>query len=557
MNWFSSLFQGESVASSILILGVVIAVGLAIGSLKVRGLGLGIAGVLFSGLILAHFGLHINHEVMEFAREFGLILFVYTIGMQVGPGFLASLRKQGLPLNLMAVSIVVLGVAMALVMHFIFGVEIPAVVGMFSGATTNTPSLAAGQQALMDVPGMTAETSKLPGLAYAVAYPFGILGIILTMLIIRVLFRVNIEEEDQTLRGESNIARSRIMRANFEVTNANLVGVAIKDLPMLANSGLVLSRIKKREVIDVAQPDTTLEMGDVILAIGTQEELKQFRMVVGRESHEDLRTLQSALTTRRMVVTRKKVLGKTIAQLDLVRRHGAIITRVSRADVEFTPTGDLVLQYGDTVLVVGTPESLQSVGGELGDSAKALDHPQVIPIFVGIVLGVIVGSMPFQIPGIPAPVKLGLAGGPLLVAIILSRIGRIGPLIWHMPISANFMLREVGITLFLACVGLKSGDQFIATLTQGPGLQWLLMGAAITFVPLITVALVGRLFLNTNFLSLCGVLSGSMTDPPALSFAQNITRSDAPNVAYATVYPTTMILRVMATQMMVILLMPH
>ncbi|MCC7406664.1 MAG: putative transporter [Phycisphaeraceae bacterium] len=557
MSWFSALFQGETVASSVTILGVVIALGLAIGSIKIKSIGLGIAGVLFSGLLMGHLGLKINPEVLEFAREFGLILFVYTIGMQVGPGFLASLRRQGLPLNLMAIAIVLLGAAIAVGIHYSAGVEIPAVVGLFSGGTTNTPSLAAAQQALKDVPNLAVETSKLPSLAYAVAYPFGILGIILAMLLVRVVFRVNLTKEEQALGGQTPAAKPRVARANLEVTNRNLVDVQIQNVPLISGSGLVISRILQDGILSVPQPETRLKFGDVLLAVGSPEELDKLRMVVGCESDTDLRMLASPLTTKRLVVTRKNVLGKSLDELDFVRRYGVVLSRVSRAEIEFTPTHDFRVQYGDTFLAVGEAPAISKVAQELGDSPKALNHPQLIPVFLGIVLGVIVGSVPMSLPGVPAPVKLGLAGGPLLVAIILSRVGRIGPLVWHMPISANFMLREVGITLFLGCVGLRSGDRFISTLTEGPGLQWMALAAMITLVPLLVVALVGRIFLKTNYMTLCGLLAGSMTDPPALSFAQNITRSDAPNLAYATVYPTTMILRVLCAQLMVIALMPH
>ncbi|MCC7204649.1 MAG: putative transporter [Phycisphaeraceae bacterium] len=557
MNWFSALFHGETVASSVTILGVVIALGLAIGSVKIKSIGLGIAGVLFSGLLMGHLGLKINGEVLDFAREFGLILFVYTIGMQVGPGFLASLRRQGLPLNLMAIAIVLLGAAIAVGIHYSAGVEIPAVVGLFSGGTTNTPSLAAAQQALKDVPNLSVETSKLPSLAYAVAYPFGILGIILAMLLVRVVFRVNLTAEEQAMGGQNPAAKSRVSRANLEVTNRNLVDVQIQNVPMISGSGLVISRILQDGILSVPQPETRLKFGDVLLAVGSPEELDKLRMVVGCESDTDLRMLASPLTTKRLVVTRKNVLGKSLEELDFVRRYGVVLSRVSRAEIEFTPTHDFRIQYGDTFLAVGEGPAIAKVAQELGDSPKALNHPQLIPVFLGIVLGVIVGSLPMSLPGVPAPVKLGLAGGPLLVAIILSRIGRIGPLVWHMPISANFMLREVGITLFLGCVGLRSGDRFISTLIEGPGLQWMALAALITIVPLLLVAFVGRLLLRANYMTLCGLLAGSMTDPPALAFAQNITRSDAPNLAYATVYPTTMILRVLCAQLMVIALMQH
>lgn len=304
--------------------------------------------------------------------------------------------------------------------------------------------------------------------------------------------------------------------------------------------------------VQVATGETVLHVGDVLLAVGPKSKLDDFRLIVGVDADVDLTSLPGEITTRRIVVTQKKAVGRKVAELDVLKRQNVAITRVSRAEIEFVPTEDFELQFGDTVLAVGEAESIQSVADVLGNSLRRLNHPQLIPVFFGIVLGIILGSIPFHVPGIPAPVKLGLAGGPLLVAILLSRLGRLGPLNYYMPISANFMLREVGISLFLACVGLRAGEQFVATLTQGDGLRWMAFGAAITVVPLLTVGLVARLVLKLNFTALCGLLAGSMTDPPALAFAVSSAGSEAPSVAYATVYPLTMILRVLYAQVLVL-----
>lgn len=557
MEWLPALIRGDSAAASILVLALAISLGLMLGSLKVRGVGLGIAGVLFAGLAFGHFGFGMNEHVLEWAREFGLILFVYTIGLQVGPGFVASLRRQGLPLNLMAAGIVLTGVAITVTMHLALGLELPVAVGLFSGATTNTPSLAAAQQAIRDIPNIDEVAGKLPSLAYAVAYPFGIMGIILTMLLVRNVFRVNLAKEEEQLREKLDVGRPQLIRANLEVRNPNLDGVAVKNIPMLDGSGVVVSRVLQPPDIEprIPKPETVLHTGDVLLVVGTKEQVDQVRLIIGWDSPVDLRTLPSAITTKRLIVTHKPVLGKSLGELDMVRRFGVAITRVSRAEFEFTPTRDFRLQFGDTVLAVGEEAAIGQVARVLGDSPKALNHPLVIPIFIGIALGVLVGSWPISVPGVPGAVKLGLAGGPLLVAILLSRLGRIGPLVWYMPISANFMLRELGIVLFLACVGLRAGPLFVEKVMSGQGLQWMALGAAITLLPLLLVALVARLFMKLNYLSLCGLLAGSMTDPPALAFANTVSGSDAPSVAYATVYPLTMILRVVSAQMMVILLM--
>jgi putative transport protein len=541
----------------VLILALVAGSGLALGSLRVRGIGLGIAGVLFAGLAFGHFGVHVDERTLEFAREFGLILFVYSIGLQVGPGFFASLRRHGLALNLLAAAVVLLGVATALGLHLLGGIDAAAVAGILSGATTNTPALAAAQQALKQVvsdPAAREPLARLPSVGYAVAYPFGVFGIIVVMVGMRAAFRISLVREREELDRVVEAEVRRPVRANLEVANPNLVGMPLERVPLLAQSGIVVSRIHHDGMLQVPRPDTTLALGDVLLAVGTHEELDALRVVVGKESDLDLRSLPSAITTRRLIVTRTAASGKTIAELDFVRRYGVQITRVSRAEVELPASAGFELQYGDSVLAVGEAADIARAASELGDSPKSLNYPHLLPMFVGIALGILLGSWAFSLPGVPAPVRLGLAGGPLLVAILLSRIGRIGPLVWYMPLSANYMLREVGIVLFLCAVGLHAGDVFVDTLLHGPGLYWMAGGALVTVVPLVVVATIGRAVLGLNFLTLCGLLAGSMTDPPALAFANTVAGSEGPSTAYATVYPATMILRVLAAQLFVLYL---
>jgi putative transport protein len=555
MDWLKVLFTGDTIAQAVLILSLVSALGFFIGSIRVYGISLGIAGVLFSGLLFGHYGLRINTHVLEFAREFGLILFVYTIGVQVGPGFLASLRKQGLPLNLMAFSIVLLGALVTLAIFYLGGINMEIAVGLFSGATTNTPALGAAQQALKGLPSFTEEMGKMPGLGYAVAYPFGIMGIILTMGLVRLLFRISPANESLEFAKQQQANIHKVLTLNLTVTNANLNGVTIKQIPGLTESGVVISRIFKSKEVKVAKPDSIINTGDTILAVGPQDKLEEIRMVIGEVAMLDLKSVPSHVMTQRVIVTRKDVLGKAIEDLDLDGTHGVKITRINRGEIEFTPTPGFDLKFGDAVIVVGDESGIQRASAQLGNSSKFLNHPQVVPIFVGIALGILVGSWPVQFPSMPAPVKLGLAGGPLLAAIFLSRLGRIGPIIWYMPQSANFILRELGITLFLSCVGLKAGDKFIETLTTGPGLVWMGYAALITLVPLLIVGIVARAAYKTNYMTLCGVLAGSMTDPPALAFANTITSSDAPSVSYATVYPLTMLLRVLTAQILVLFFM--
>jgi putative transport protein len=546
------------VVHAILVLSAVAGAGLTIGAVRVRGIGLGVAGVMFAGLLLGHYGVTVDDRVLEFAREFGLVLFVFTIGMQVGPGFLASLRRQGLALNLLAVAVVVLGTVMAAVVHFAARVPLTALVGLLAGATTNTPSLAAGTQTLIELarsdPSLLARARVEPGLGYAVAYPFGVLGVIVAMLSVRALFRIRLEHEREQLDRTMEIATPRLSRRNLEVTNPNLAGLPLERLPLVAQAGIAISRVYRGGALQVARPDTALATGDVLLAVGPAEALEDLRVLVGRESSLDLSALPGPVTTRRLIVTRAAATGSTLAELDPARRFGVQITRIGRAEIELPARPGLELQYGDSVLAVGEPADIERLAAELGDSPRDLNYPHLLPMFLGIGLGVLAGIWPISLPGTPVPVRLGLAGGPLLTALVLSRIGRLGPLLWYMPTSANYMLREVGLVLFLGAVGLRAGGHFVETIVQGPGLLWMGCGALITLGPLFAVGVAARAILQLNFVTLIGVLAGSMTDPPALAFASTLSRSEAPSLAYVTVYPLTIILRVLASQLLVLVL---
>ncbi|HMO03336.1 MAG TPA: putative transporter [Kiritimatiellia bacterium] len=554
MHWFVDLLTGHSIAHAVLVLSGVIALGIAIGHIRFFGITLGIAGVLFSGLLFGHFGLTISQEVLEFCREFGLILFVFTIGMHVGPSFFASFRKQGLKLNLLAASIVFLGVAVAVALYYIADLPLSVTVGLLSGAVTNTPGLGAAQQALREgLPDLT-NTGELSGMAYAVAYPFGIIGIILTMLLIRAVAKVNLTTESDSFNREQAPHTDKPINYNIEVTNQRLVGQQIRRLAGLVHGEFVISRMLRGEKVMAASADTVLQLGDILHVVCTKENADKLAIVVGDPTAVDVRSVKSHYTVRKILITHKDAVGKTIGELDLINRYGTTITRVLRAGVELVAHGGVELNFGDQVTVVGDESSLKKVAAELGDSVKQLNLPNILPIFIGILLGVIVGSIPFTIPGVPAPVKLGLAGGPLLVAILLSKIGKIGPVIWYLPQSANLVMREIGITLFLACVGIKSGGKFVETLLVGDGLYWMLLAALITLVPLLVVGFAARYLFRLNYLSLCGLLAGSMTDPPALSFSHQMTGSDAPAFTYASVYALVMFLRILTAQALVLLL---
>ncbi len=548
MNPLTDLLNPASSAWMVLVLSLCIALGFWIGSVRLIAFKLGVAGVLFTGLLFGHFGLTIDGEILEFMREFGLILFVYTIGVQVGPGFFAGFKKDGLKLNGAAAFSVFCGAAVAVSMSKILRIPIEAAVGILSGATTNTPSLAAAQQALRDLHGQEAQTA-LTGMGYAVCYPFGILGIILTMVLVRRIFRVDPEKAAHEYTKLDRASIAAIETTDLKVENPNLDGVRISDIP--STKGLVISRILHDGHLRVALPSMTIRIGDLLRAVGPRESLEALRLVVGSVTKIEQREARGRLATSRVIVTKRAIFGKTVAELNSYH-YGVTITRIIRNEFELAATPETRLELSDVLLVVGSEEATSKFASQVGNSVKELAHPDLIPIFIGIGIGVILGSWPIHIPGIPAPVKLGLAGGPLVVAILLSRIGRVGPLIWYMPSSANFMLREVGIAIFLACVGLKSGGKFVEIFMSGQGTLWFAGGVLVTLIPLLLAAFYMRLKHRTNYLTLCGLLAGSMTDPPALAFANQITSSNAPVVAYASVYPLVMVLRILSAQILVI-----
>jgi putative transport protein len=551
-TWIDYLAQGP-VAHAVLAFSLVVALGLALGSLGIRGVRLGTAGVLFAGLFLGQAGLHIDQSILEFARDFGLILFVYTVGLQVGPSFFSSLKRQGLALNALGSSIVVFGGLIVVGLRLLLNFSLPAVAGLFSGATTNTPSLAAGQAALLTLKGVPSGSSDLLGMAYAVAYPFGVVGIIVTMLLIRKTYSADQQEEaasDNANTGDSNSPAY----VDIEVTNPNVDGIPIQELPFVGESDVVFSRLHRGGRVVVPESTSVIRVGDSLRLVGSRTKLSEFETMIGKKSPISLTDVPSALTTERLYVTKAAVLGKALGELNFEHFYGTVVTRITRAGIEFAASDQAHLQFGDLLFVVGSKEGVSKVSELVGNKVEALNSPHIVPVFVGIMLGVILGSLPISLPGMPAPVRLGLAGGPLLVALFLSRIGKIGPLIWYMAPGANLVIREIGIALFLACVGLKSGSRLLEVLLSGNGVAWLLAGAFLTLVPLISAGLVGRRFLKLDYPTTCGVLAGSMTDPPALAFATSLTKSDRPLTAYAAVYPLVMILRVFFVQILVLTL---
>jgi putative transport protein len=549
MTLLQQLHETSAVAHDLLVLSIVILSGIGLGNIRVSGVKLGVAGVLFTGLAAAHFGMQPAAEVTHFLKDFGLVLFVFALGMQMGPGFFASLRQQGRVLNGYAFALVAGGALVAVLGGWMLGMPAPAVAGLFAGATTNTPALGAAQQALLSAHADPAHVT-LPALSYAATYPLAIVGIIFSLILLRVFFKVDVTAETELFRQEQGAGVEALQRMNIRVENANLDGIAIADVPGVHEAGVVISRHRPatEKEVRAATPETRLQTGDVILAVGTQANLEQFRLVIGSVSDENLMKAPGSVTYRRVVLTNKRILGKTVRELGLEHLHNVTVTRVSRGDLIFTALPDLRLQFGDMLQLVGDEESLNAATNALGNAVHMLQETKFAAIFAGILLGVLLGLYPFRIEGLPAPVRLGLAGGPLVMAILLSHLGRLGPMVMHMPINANRALRELGIILFLANVGLLSGEKFVATVFSMQGLQWVLLGILVTMLPLLIVGFVARKWHRMNFMSLCGLLSGGMTDPPALAFATSMARCDSPAIAYAAVYPLTMLLRIVAAQ---------
>ncbi|TWT62508.1 putative transporter [Rubinisphaera italica] len=542
-------------SQSILVISLVATTGLALGSLKFRGIGLGSAGALFTGIAFAHYGVVIEPEILHFAKEFGLILFVFTIGIQLGPSIIDLWRHQGVRLNALAILIVLSGALLTVLMAFLLNIQGEAAAGLFSGATTNTPSLGAAQQVLAEQSTDAEGSSSLLALGYAVAYPGGIVGIIASILLLKRIFNIDLEAEKKQLIDQAPQAPP-LERRNLLILNANLSGVPLGEIPGRQETHVMISRIwkKQEDVVHPAADETPVEVGDVILTVGTASELDRFQMIVGQVSDQNLMEARGDASWQRVIVTNKKILGDSLGELGLHQRYDVNATRLIRAGVEMVPNRATRLHFGDLLRIVGNTENLIQASRFLGNEPKELDHTQFIPFFVGLTVGVICGLIPISLPGLPVPVRLGLAGGPLLVAILFSLIGNLGTLVWYIPSNANHSIRELGIILFLVCVGLNAGGNFMETVLTSTGAIWLLAGIVITMVPLLITGLVARYWLRLNFLTLSGVIAGSMTDPPALAFASSLCQAEGASIAYAAVYPLAMMLRILVAQILVLLL---
>lgn len=555
MNWLYELFFGSGIAHTVAVFSVVIALGVLLGKIKVRGVSLGITWVLFAGIFLSHIGMRIEPSILGFVKEFGLILFVYSIGMQVGPGFFSAFKRGGLRLNMFAILIVALGVLTTLCIFWATGTPITTMVGILSGAVTNTPGLGAAQQAVEDMGG----DDPTIAMGYAVAYPLGVIGIILVYMLLRAVFRVDYDKEAEAAQNRAAEKMARATHVSMQVNNPAIFGKTIREISHLVGKKFVASRVLHADgTVEIGESDTVLGEGDRLLVIAARQDMEAIAAFIGSRVEEmhraDWQKLDEQLVSRRIMVTRSELNGRLLGELHVQRAYGVNITRVNRAGLDLVAHPALALQVGDRVTVVGPEQNIAGVEKLLGNSMRRLREPNLITIFVGIFLGVALGSIPFVFPGVPQPVKLGLAGGPLIVAILVSRFGPSFKLVTYTTASANLMLREVGIALFLAAVGLGAGEDFVATVVDGGGLIWVWYGFLITVIPLCVAGVIARLAFRMNYFTLLGLIAGATTDPPALAFSNEQTPTDLPAVAYSTVYPLVMFLRVLSAQLLVIFL---
>ena len=557
MDWIKSLlFDTESIAHLLLLYSFVIAVGVMLGKLKFRGVSFGVAFILFTGIVVAHFGFTGNLKTIGFIQDFGLILFVYSLGLQVGPSFFTSFRKGGMRMNRLAVYMVLLNLAVAIgVYYLLFDRTDPdsfaMLVGVLSGAVTNTPGLGAAEEALRQ----TGNTGVEIASGYACAYPLAVLGVIMVPMIVKWICRIRDNEENEQLASQEVADTSqKPMRQYIEMQNERLNGKTIIELRRLINREFICSRLMHQGQVITPHRETVVNLGDQLCVVSSEDDAEAISTLLGSlvEVEWDKAKGSEPLVSRRIVVTKEKLNGKTLGELHLGSIYDVTITRVVRSGTELFASASLILQVGDRLTVVGKESSVSAVAQRVGNELKRLDAPNIATIFIGIMVGVLFGSIPFSIPGIPTPMKLGLAGGPLIVAILISRFGYKLGLVTYTKASANMMLREVGIALFLASVGIKSGATFFETVTSGDGLIYMSGGLLITVIPVFIVALLARKRYKMNYFSIIGLVAGASTNPPALAFANSQTEHDAPAVAYSTVYPLTMFLRILTAQLMVL-----
>lgn len=552
MEWLTNPATGTitNTAYIIAIYAFVIAVGMLLGRIKIKGVSLGVTFVLFVGIIVGHYGATIDSEAMNFIKDFGLILFIYTIGLQVGPGFFTSFKQGGVRLNLLATGLILLTIATTVSIFYIADgrIEFPMLVGIMQGAVTNTPGLGAAVEALGQV-----GYDGLPiGLGYAVAYPLGVIGVILCLLLIKNIFKIDIEKENEAIKQQSGEENDEVEKITIRITNHHIEGKTVSQCVKLIGRKYVISRMMVNDELIVPAADTVLHNGDLILVVASKEDAEAVLTFMGEREDFDWKNDDSKMVSRRIVITRDEINGKRIRNLKLRSVYGVNITRVQRSGIDLVASPELILQVGDKVMVVGPIDAIAKAEKMLGNTLKRLYAPHIISIFLGIFIGILVGCIPFALPGLPMSAKLGLAGGPLIVSILVGRFGYKIKLISYTTQSANLMLREIGICLFLASVGIASGGEFFKTLTQGDGFLWIGVGFIITFIPAIIIGIIARKGCKMNYGTIMGLIAGSTTNPPVLAYSSNTAGNDAPAVAYSTVYPLTMFLRIIIAQIMIL-----
>ena len=557
MNWLQDLLTNpNSIAHIVALYAFVITLGVLLGKIKIFGISLGVTFVLFAGILAGHFGFTGNPAILSFLQDFGLILFVYCIGLQVGPSFFSSFKKGGITLNLLAVGVVTLNIAVALICYYALQgrVEIPMLVGILCGAVTNTPGLGAANEALQQLNYDGPEIA----MGYACAYPLGVMGIILSTIVIRYLCRVNTDEEQKEIQQQEEAnPHLKPFSLSLEVHNEALNGKTLSQVQNFLARDFVCSRIIQEGRMHTPNAKTELTLGDRMYIICAEDDAEAITAFIGPKVEQEWGISDQhdkTMVSRRILVTQPSINGKTLGEIHFSSMYGVNVTRVNRSGMDLFASRQLRLQVGDRVMVVGPQDAIERVAGLLGNQLKRLDHPNIVTIFAGILCGIIFGSLPIAIPGMPTPVKLGLAGGPLIISILIGRFGYKVKLVTYTTMSANLMLREVGLVLFLASVGIKAGENFVQTVVEGDGLLYVGIGFLITFLPLIIIGVIARWHHKVNYFTLMGLIAGSNTDPPALAYANQTSGNDAPAVGYSTVYPLSMFLRILTAQLLILLL---
>ena len=555
------LFFGQGTGHSIMLLALVIAIGLLLGKIKVKGVSLGSTWILFVGILLSHFGFRADASLLHFLKEFGLILFVFSIGLQVGPGFFHSFKSGGLKLHMLAVALVLTGVITTYLIHVITGENLITLTGVMSGAVTNTPGLGAAQQTYLDATSgsfvheiNSSEIASSLASGYAVAYPIGVLGVIMVLMLTKTLFRIDLKKEADDLESQE-VGMDSPQRVALSVKNPAVFGKTILEASKAIENKFIISRVYRDGKVIVPVASTVLNSGDDLLVVTALSSVDAVTVLFGEQINmpkEAWDKIDASMSVRKVTITRTSMTGKKLKELKIRTNYGVSITRVSRGGIDLVANPDLIVQMGDTLMVVGHDSDINQVAKFVGNSRTGLYHPNLIPIFFGIALGVLFGSIPIMIPGIPQAIKFGLAGGPLIIAILLGYFGPMLKITTYTTMSANLMLREIGISIFLAAVGLGAGETFVSSIVNG-GYWWILYGALITLIPTALIAILGRLLFKLNFYQICGLVSGGCTNPPVLAFAQNAYGTDYTSVSYATVYPLSMFMRVLVAQILILI----